>query len=390
MKLMVVLSRFPQPIDKGDKLRAYHQIKHLSKNNELYLFCISDNDASANDINHLRTFCKEVHVYSISFVRRIWNMISYSFSGQPFQAGYFYSPVIHQQIRKQAERIKPDNILFQLIRTAKYAEGIYAPTLTIDYMDAFSKGYERMAGTSSGLLKILYLDEAKRLKSFEETVYHKFHKHIIISEQDKDLLGAKQRQQIKVITNGVDTDYFAPGLKTKSYSLLFHGNMNYTPNVKCAVSIANNILPELARRKRDVTLLVSGASPHKKVLNLATHKNITVTGWVDDVRSSYNQSHIFIAPVEIGTGIQNKILEAMAMGVPCVVSPLVANALNLQHNEHVLIGSDTVEYCDFIEMLMDNEQLYYRIANNALNLVKAGFKWQDTVSEMEQYLSNKH
>lgn len=286
MKLMMVLSRFPQPIDKGDKLRAYHQLKYLSKANDIYLFCVSDQDIKDSDKLHILAFCKEVHVYKVGIIRQLINMLSYAFSGMPFQAGYFYSPVIHKHIQQAAERVKPDNILFQLIRTARYAEGISIAHRTLDYMDAFSKGYERMAGISKGLLKLLYKSEAERLAQFENEVYKNFDKHMIISEQDRSLLNHPMKDKIEIVTNGVDTDYFRPGTKETKYELLFHGNMNYMPNINCAVFIAEEILPELARRKREISLLISGASPHKRVVSLKRYKNVTITGWLDEDRKS--------------------------------------------------------------------------------------------------------
>jgi sugar transferase (PEP-CTERM/EpsH1 system associated) len=387
MKLMMVLSRFPQPIDKGDKLRAYHQIKQLAKQNDIYLFCITDTLINEQSRQHLLQYCKEVNVYNIGRPKQLLNLTGCMFSGKPFQSMFFYSAGIHTQIKAAAQRIKPDQLFFQLIRTAEYANDIDIAPKTLDYMDAFSKGYERMANISSGIFEMLYRDEAKRLARYEAEVFGKFNKHSIISEQDRNLMSHPKKNEITVIPNGVDTGYFTPGNKTGEYALLFHGNMNYMPNINCAVYIANSILPELQKRKRDVNLLVSGAAPHPKVQKLGDIKNITVTGWIDDVRTSYNRAKIFIAPVQIGTGIQNKILEAMAMGIPCVVSPLVAGALQLKHGENVLIGDSTAEYCNHIEALLDNPSLYNSIVENALTMVRQNFKWEDTSAALQQLLN---
>ncbi len=385
---MMVLSRVPYPLNKGDKLRAYHMLRHICLNHQVYLFCISDQPVPFDVKEHLNSFCAETHFYTLSKYQSLLNCTKAVFQTIPFQAAYFYKKDIHNSICSHAERIKPDVAFFQLIRTAEYATNVAAPVKVLDYMDAFSTGYERMAAKSSTLMHLLYKVESGRLKKYEKTVFSRFNKHLIISEQDKNLIPHDNKNHIQVIHNGVDTGYFSPRQHTQKYDLLFHGNMNYLPNIDCACYIAESIIPALVKRGRKVSFLVSGSSPDKRVLALARNPNITVTGWVDDVRSSYATSTIFIAPLQMGTGIQNKILEAMAMGLPCVVSPLAANALGLIHNEHVLIGNTTEEYCNHIERLWNDKTLKENLVNNALQYTKRNFRWDDETEKVMLYIAN--
>jgi len=186
----------------------------------------------------------------------------------------------------------------------------------------------------------------------------------------------------------VDLSYFKHDQHGKKYALLFHGNMNYLPNVDCALYIANEILPLLHKRNRNLTLLISGASPQKKVRQLSSRTGITVTGWLDDVRTAYAASQIFIAPLQMGTGIQNKILEAIAMQLPCVVSPLAADALMLQHGEHVLIGKTPDEYCDHIERLTADPQLRLYLTTKAYQYIQTQFIWEDSVYKLANFISS--
>lgn len=388
MKVMMVLSRVPYPLNKGDKLRAYHMLRQISASHQVYLFCIADQPVPFDVKEHLSVFCTETHYYTISKYESIANCTKAVFSTIPFQTAYFYKADIHKSINEHAERIKPDAAFFQLIRTAEYATNIVTPVKVLDYMDAFSTGYERMAAKSSALIRLLYKLESERLKKYEHKVFSRFNKHLIISQQDKNLIPHEEKSRIEVIHNGVDTTYFSPRQYTKKYDLLFHGNMNYLPNIVCACYIAGSIMPELNRRGKKVTFLVSGSSPGKRVQALAQLPDITVTGWVDDVRSSYAASNIFIAPLQMGTGIQNKILEAMAMGLPCVVSPLAANALGLIHNEHVLIGDSTEEYCNHIELLWKDPVLKNKLVNNALAYTRTSFRWDDETEKMMRYIAN--
>lgn len=387
MKLIVVLSRVPYPLDKGDKLRAYHQLKHLGKQHEIYLFCVSDKEIGFDVREHLLEFCKEVHVFRISKWQSYWSCFLCLFSTAPFQAKYFYSAVFHKQLLGAIKRVAPQHVFFQLIRTAEYARQIKGVCTTLDYMDAFSAGYKRMAEKSSGLQAWFYRMEASRLLPYEGEVFSWFTKHITISEQDKKMIQHSKAQQIKVVPNGVDVEYFTPHASTQKFDLIFHGNMSYFPNVDCALYVANEILPLLTKQERNVSFLISGSTPHPKIRALKNRKGIKVTGWLDDVRTTYSAAKIFIAPLQLGTGIQNKILEAMAMGIPCVISELAANALGLKHNEHVLIGHSVEEYCMHIESLFSNEALGKRLTEKALNNVHRNFQWSDTAQRLQLFLA---
>src|SRR5690606_5569077 len=151
--------------------------------------------------------------------------------------------------------------------------------------------------------------------------------------------------------------YFTKKSETKKHQLLFNGNMSYAPNVDCALYIANSILPKLKQKGIQANLLISGANPLPVIKNLA-NENITVSGWMDDIRDAYNSSNIFIAPMKIGTGLQNKLLEAMAMGLPCVTTDLANNALKAKANEEILIGNTDDEIIQAIEQLINNQELY--------------------------------
>jgi sugar transferase (PEP-CTERM/EpsH1 system associated) len=387
MKLMVVLPRVPGPLDKGDKLRAYHQLVELSKCYKLFVYCIAETGTPFSAKETLLEFCEEVHTYKLTRRQSVVGAAACLFTGRPFQAGYFYNAQIHAAIKQQFHRIKPDKILFQLVRTAPYRQGLNAPVTIIDYMDALSEGYKRMGDKLKGIAGLLYKEEARRLKRYEAEVFATFDKHIIISEQDKQLINHPERDAIAVISNGVDTEYFSPVRHQQRYDLLFHGNMNYLPNVDCAMFIASQIVPELKRRGRDVTFLISGAMPNKRVKKLGRRSGIEVTGWLNDVRIAYATSKVFVAPLQLGTGIQNKILEAMAMGLPCVVSPLAANALMLQHNQQVLIGNTVAEYCTHIENLLGNPALGQQLTANALQHVQQNYRWHDNVQKLIKFIA---
>jgi len=328
MKLLVLVSRVPYPLDKGDKLRVYHQVRELSKRHEVHLCCLDDNNTEAVYIKHLKEICNEVSVFRLNKVKIYWNLFRSLFSRKPYQVNYFYQLSVHRKIKAVIHSFQPDRIYCQLIRTTEYVKNEHHIVKTLDYMDAFSKGIDRRV-PSAGILKPVFKDEAKRLLKYEHLIFDYFDQHAIISEEERLLIYHQKREEITIVTNGIDTSFFTPQRKEKEFDLIFVGNMSYAPNVAAVTFLAEEVMPHLT----NVNLLIAGASPSKEVLKLAS-SNISVTGWVEDIREAYANAKIFVAPLFIGTGLQNKLLEAMAMELPCITTELVNNSLKAKVKSH--------------------------------------------------------
>ena len=164
--------------------------------------------------------------------------------------------------------------------------------------------------------------------------------------------------------------------------------MCYAPNIESALFIVNDILPILLKDKPDITILLSGSSPSKAVLELAS-KHVTVSGWVDDIRESYAKGRIFFAPLNIGTGLQNKLLEAMAMGIPCITSSLANNALKAADKKEILIGSTPEDYKRLILDLLSDPIKSNSIAAAGKKYVENTFNWTNSTQKLLQLIENK-
>ncbi len=382
-KLFVITSRFPYPLDKGDKLRAYHQIKELAKSTEVHLVSLSNNSINESHLAELKKFCASVTIHKLNKVGLIWSLFKSIFNKKPFQVALFYNKSIHNKITKQIKGLKPDHIYCQLIRCAEYVKDEYDIRKTIDFMDVLSKGIERRITSSSFYLKKLLKLEAERLKVYEHIMFEYFDNHSIISSQDQELIYHTKREDIVIIPNGIDSDFFTPSINSKKkYTLLFNGNMQYQPNVKSAQYIVEHILPLVLAKYPKANLLISGTSPTKEVLTLAS-ESVTISGWLDDIRDAYNSAHIFIAPMQIGTGLQNKLLEAMAMEVPCVTSKLANNALNATPNKEILIGNSKEEYAQLIINLIENKSMSNELGKAGQDYVCQNFNWASSVRKLK-------
>ena len=189
-----------------------------------------------------------------------------------------------------------------------------------------------------------------------------------------------------VVANGVDTDFFKPADSEKRYDLVFTGNMGYPPNINAAEYLVNEILPEILPLKPDLRLLIAGANPHLRVMVLKSAQ-VEVSGWVPDMRECYAGARIFIAPMQIGTGLQNKLLEAMAMQIPCITSPLAFQALNAREGEDILVARNPKEYATHILSLLNNPVLARKIALNGYHLVHNNFNWEKETDKIDKLIN---
>jgi len=388
MRLLVLLSRVPYPLEKGDKLRAYHLIARLAKRHEVHLVCLSDTPTDPAHMDHLARFCSSIEVVRIQRWRIVLKLFTALFSRLPVQVVYFHHAHAQRRIDAAIDRIRPDHVLCQLVRTTEYVRHRYELPKTLDYMDTLSKGMERRTETAPWYLKPIFRLETRRLIRYENLMFDQFDHQVIISTQDRDYIYHPWRNRMAVVPNGVDMEHFTPQEEQPTFDLVFTGNMNYPPNIDSVLFLVNKVLPLVRQAKPATNLLISGVDPSASVRDLARKDPlITVTGWVKDIRSSYAASRIFIAPMQIGTGLQNKLLEAMAMRMPCITSALANNAVGAPPGDAVLIGETPEDYARLVLRLLDDAGERERIAQNGYAFVRERFDWDRSATSLEQLIT---
>ena len=377
MKLIYLTSRFPYPINKGDKLRSFHQIKELSKQNDIYLISLSEIKVPKSSIKQLDKYCKSVHVYHISLINKIFNLLKTLINNRPFQVNYFYHHKIQKKINSNISVIKPDHIFCQLVRTALYVKDEHSIPKTLDYMDALSKGLERRIKISKFWQKPFVKMEWQRMKRFENLAFEFFNNHIIISSSDRNEIAHINNKNIEIIPNGIDANYYQKIITDKIYDLIFIGNLSYVPNIEAAKFISKKIFPLLQEKVPNIKILISGSNPSKKVLRLS-NENIKVTGWVDDIRETYCSGKVFFAPMSLGSGLQNKLLEAMSLGIPCITSNLCNESLGATHMKNIIIGNSIEQYISQILNILNKPELISEIGKNGREFVNKKFSWESS------------
>lgn len=376
-KLVFITSRFPFPLEKGDKLRAYYFIKGLSNSFNITLIAFSDEAVKEEWVAELRLFTSDIHVFRLRrigiFTRLIWNL----FSSQPFQIAYFTNLFFKRKVRAILNKVEPDHIFCQMIRPAEYVKHYHKCPKTIDYMDVLSTGMARRASQRQFFVHHLYSIEHQRLLDYEQRIFNYFEYHLIISQQDANCFSYSLRNHFQIVPNGINTSYFMPQHEiTPTFDLVFVGNLSYAPNIDAIKWMCENIL----KHRKDLKLLIAGADLGKGLtMYISNFTNVTLLGWQDDIRSIYAQGKIFLAPMQIGTGLQNKILEAMAMGKPCITTSLAAAAIP---GSPLVIAHTAQEFLAHIDNVLEDPDRANRLGNEGVRFTQDNYSWEKWIAEL--------
>jgi polysaccharide biosynthesis protein PslH len=383
-KLVYFTSRFPFPLTKGDRLRAYYQIRELSKTYDIYLICTNETKVSEREKEELSSFCKEIHVFKLKRWKIYASLAVNVLSSNPFQVAYFHQLAIQRKVDQLLTQIQPDHILAQLLRSSEYVKNYHQCSKTIDYMDALSKGMERRYETGNPIYRFLFKMEFKRLKEYERKIFDYFENQIIITKQDKGFIFHPDYRKIEVIPNGIDISFFESQNVPKTNDIVFIGNLSYEPNIQATEFLYKHVHKAYPNLK----IQISGANPEKRVSKLA-EENFKITGFVEDIRQAYSSGKIFVAPMFIGTGLQNKLLEAMAQGIPCITTSLVNNALGAKVGEEILVADSEREFMIAIPNLLSDEVLYQKLQSNAKRFVHEKYSWNSINEKLIDVIESK-
>ena len=382
--LVVVLPRFPYPLEKGDKLRAYYQIIGLSETYNVVLFAITDTSIPDAYRDKLAAYCTRIEVFQHGLLSKIFNLSLCLFSQKPFQVGYFYSYRNARRMHTLLREIKPNHIYCQLIRAAEYIKDYHDCPKSIDYMDALSKGMERRIDHAPWYSKRLFRIESIRLKNYEVRVFDYFEHASIISSQDQAFIFHPKRKTIQCIPNGIAHSFFERPQVSADADIVFIGNLSYAPNIEAVEFISTQLL----QRNTKLRCIIAGATPTAHVEKLCTKNEIHLLGWVDDIREAYCRGKIFVAPMMIGTGMQNKLLEAMALGIPCVTTNLAGNPIGAQDRESICIANTPEEFIALIDELLTNDDFYAKIARKGQEFVRNNYSWSHANAQLIEMMND--
>lgn len=389
MRIVVIASRYPgYPPLKGDQVRAYHQIRLLSRRHEVTLVCFGGERPTqepAGD-SRIEKFCRKVTVVPPPGVARWLKVARNLVVGLPLQCGYYFSPTMQSAVDQVLEKERPAVVLVQLSRMAQYLRAENGPPAVLDLVDSLALNAVSRSTFSRGPARGLWRVEARRLAAFEREACSRFAAVTVVSEADREYLGAGN---VAVNPNGVDLEGipFAPHTGRDATTLLFLGNMGYYANVDAVRFFVRSVLPVIRRRIPSVRFLIVGANPSREVRCLAG-PNVVVTGLVESVLPYLSTAGIGVFPIRLGSGMQNKVLEAMAAGLPVVTTSFVLKGVRAAPHEHVMVGDTAEQFAACVIELVRSEALRRELAIRARRFVEACYSWEASVGQLEKILSS--
>ncbi|HWZ22269.1 MAG TPA: glycosyltransferase [Cytophagaceae bacterium] len=389
MKILIALSRFPFPIEKGDKLRAYYQLRELSRNNELYVVCVTDKMPSEEELYEVKKHCKQLEIIRLSFFSGILNCIKAIFSPDPFQVHFFESSKTKDAIAYLISTNNIDICYVQLVRMFKNIPFELPTKYYLDYMDAFSEGMKKRIQYSHWYEKFIVATEAKRLRIFEEKIAPYFDGHSMISQSDTDTFSENLKSKLDIIPNGVSEEYFVTKTPQidKEYDLIFTGNMGYHPNIQACKYLVQEILPVLKSKGMKVKVCLAGINPSPEVLALKSD-DVIVTGYVKDMKDYLIRSKVFVAPLFSGSGLQNKLLEAMAAGLPTLTTSLTNKALKAKDKKEIIICNESIKFAEQIIFLLNHPAEAGELARLGRLFVRENYNWRACNALLEKSFKN--
>jgi glycosyltransferase involved in cell wall biosynthesis len=252
--------------------------------------------------------------------------------------------------------------------------------------DAWHLNVEASLAIAGPIRRSLLRAEAQRTRLFEAKEFGRFDRVVVVSDQDKEALTELNPDlHISVIPNGVDSDFFS-GNRAEAVPgrIVFTGHMGYPPNIVAARFIAEQLLPSILEARPDAQLVIVGRNPHPQVLELAKLDHVEVTGEVDDIRPWLRSARVYVCPMLSGTGIKNKLLEAMATGLPCVATPLALQGLAVTSGEHLLVGETREELGAQVATILDDDVLSQRLGAAARDYVLTRHSWTAAADAYER------
>jgi len=384
MNILIVSQELPYPPHgSGAKLKLYNLIKRLSTGNSVYLAYFADSKDIPVDTGNLEKYCKGLYL----FIKRapttpgLNKLAGKLFNKYPDEAASYFSVEAVTKIQEIIEEVKIDIVHFDLIYMAQYGKHINKVPRIIVPNDVNWLLWQSVANYEMNPFKKLqYYVHYLRTKKYEIDNYHAFDGCVVVSGEDRKALQSYIPDlPISVISNGVDYDYFRPSIRsTDTRNLIFTGVMSYKPNIDAVVYFFREIFPLIKARVEGVKLYIVGKDPVKEVLALESHDTI-VTGYVDDIRGYAEKASIYICPLRMGAGIKNKILEAMAMGMPIVATPKSLAGMDVVVGNDLLSADGPEEFADATVRLLNDRKLREYLSKNARKTIEIKYNWDLTV-----------
>jgi glycosyltransferase involved in cell wall biosynthesis len=391
-RLLVLTSRFPYPVVGGDRLRLYRLCVELAKDHELTLVSLCDDRAELSaEVPDDGVFA---HVERFYLPRwRSWLNSLVAIPGRtPLQVAYYGSAPFIARARELAA--EHDGVLAHLIRTGAGVADLPGPKF-LELTDAISLNYARARSASQrhwlDPRTLAYRIETGRLKPYEQQIVTRFDRSFLVSGIDLDHLFAlddPRRERVLVCGNGADLDALSYHFDAAGKDVAFIGNLKSLQNFDAALHFAADILPLVRAQRGDVRFRVVGRIDEASAATLRGYDGVDVIGEVDDVAAAVRGAGVGVAPLRIGAGVQNKVLEYFALGLPCVSTPLALEGFGAVDGEELLVAQAPADFASAVVRLVDDRVAAEHIAIKARAYVEQHHSWSQVLAPLRQLVAD--
>jgi polysaccharide biosynthesis protein PslH len=392
--ILYLVHRLPYPPNKGDKVRSFHLLKHLLAQHRVFLGTFIDDPEDAVHVDTLRSMCADLCAVRLSPRLARLRSLQGLAARQPLTLGYYRDARLASWVDETIAKERIDAAVVFSSSMAQYVEHLdNLPTL-VDFVDLDSAKWSQYASSRSWPMSWLYRREGEHLLAYERAVATKVQHSFFVTEGEAQLFlrsAPESAARVQAMGNGVDCDYFQPAPERASpfsgrhLPIVFTGAMDYWPNVDAAVWFADEVMPAIRSRWPAAHFHIVGRNPTPAVEALESDA-VTVSGTVPDVRPYLQHAAVVVAPLRVARGIQNKILEAMAMGCAVVASRASAAAIETEGRTALLDATDAQEFADQVGSLLSSSRRARGIGEAARACVAQRYSWRAHLSSIDRHI----
>jgi sugar transferase (PEP-CTERM/EpsH1 system associated) len=385
MKILYVCHRFPFPPKRGGKIRPFNMIRHLSRTHEVTVASLVRSDQEVTEGQGLAQYCANYEMGRVHTPVQMLRMVARLPTPTPSSMGFFYSAALARRLRDMLGSRRFDLIFVHCSSVAQYVENVRGIPKILDFGDMDSQKWIEYARYKAFPLSLGYRLEGRKLERAERKLASSFDLCTATTRAEWETLESyRTGVSSDWFPNGVDNEYFEPSdAPYDPDTLAFVGRMDYYPNQECMFDFCSNVLPRLRAKRPKLKLIIVGADPSAAVRRLGDLPGVTVAGSVPDVRPFLRRAVLMVAPLNIARGTQNKILEAMAMGIPVVSSHVAAGGVDASSPEHFVAASTPEEYTAAILRIIDEPTERKRLSLAGRERMLSHHNWEKSMQRLD-------
>lgn len=403
MKIVVLSHRIPFPANKGEKIRTFHQIQYLADcGHEITVLAPYEH---AEEISYGKALEERLKIKTIMFpLRPKWLRLARGLvTNDALTLSYFYSAGLQKTFDRLVSSGDYDTVLCTGSAMAPYVfrnpelTGRDKPVplrLIMDFMDLDSDKWRQYQASSGLPMKLVYWREARLINRVELRSYQRFDECFFISANEVDLFSRQlpENRKLSVLGNGINTSSFFPVREedaARKPTFLFTGVMNYKPNEDAVLWFVDALWERIKKEWPDAEFIIAGMDPSSRVKQLGRLPGIAVTGFVEDIVPFYQKADVFVAPFRLARGVQNKILQALACGLPVITTRIGLEGINATQGEDLLVADTEQEFFEATKQILENDKLYDSLSLNGAELIQREYSWDSVLQGLARAIEVK-